>query len=93
MVASYAPVEFVTFLLVEWILDEDRSEDLTPYTIAPFLFFLSIFFLMHLLRYALLCFYVVARFVLIVEALISLPYSPDPVFQQPSWLAYFPHIN
>jgi hypothetical protein len=37
--------------------------------------------------------YVASRFILIIESLISLPYSPDTVFQQPSWLRYVPHIG
>jgi hypothetical protein len=36
--------------------------------------------------------YSVARVYLIVECFVSLPYLPDPVYQQVQWTQYLPHI-
>jgi len=88
IVGSYAPLDLLGSMLKRGITTlhfwmEFGSTGGRSYLPLGRRFFAGVFLLL----------YVAARVILIIESLIALPYSPDPVFQQPLWSRYFPHVN
>jgi hypothetical protein len=87
-------VPYVIFLMLKPREGFRRLRKIRDKDVSWMLVFPGLTFIFYSgMKVILLFLYVASRFILIIESLISLPYSPDTVFQQPSWLRYVPHIG